>query len=125
MKEIESEKELEEVLKSPDKVAIFYFWDMCGHCQNMQQPYAELEDKHKDVKFVKVETKHIPKKLNKKSFPDFELRKNNKVIGKARGEISKDELEKELFGGNVGGRRRRRGTRRLRNRVRKTRHRLL
>lgn len=125
MKEIESEEELEEVLKSPDKVAIFYFWDMCGHCKNMQQPYAELEDKHKDVKFVKVETKNIPKKLGKNSFPDFEVRKNKKVIGRARGELPKEQLEKQLFGGNLRGGRRRSGTRRLRNRVRKTRHRLL
>lgn len=124
MKEIESEKELDEVLKSPDKIAIFYFWEMCPHCQNMQEPYAELEDKHKDVKFVKVETKNIPKKLGKNSFPEFEVRKGKKVIGKAKGEMPKDQLEKELFGGSLGGRRRR-STRRLRNRVRKTRNRLL
>ena len=125
MKEIQSKKELEELLESPDKIAIFYFWKVCGHCKMMQKPYAELEDKHKDVKFVKVEQENIPEKLNKKSFPDFELRKNKEVIGKARGEIPKDQLEKELFGGSVGGRRRRSSTRRLRNRVRKTGKRLL
>jgi hypothetical protein len=117
MKEIKSEKELEEVLKSPDKVVIFYFWDMCPHCQNMHEPYDDLEDNHKDTKFVKVETKNIPEKLGKDSFPEFELRKNKKVIGKARGEMSKDDLEKELFGGSLRGGRRRTRTRRLRRRV--------
>lgn len=125
MKEIESEKELEDVLKSPDKIAIFYFWEMCPHCKNMQKPYADLEDKHNDVKFVKVEAKNIPKKLGKNSFPEFEVRKGKKVVGKARGEMPPEQLEKELFGRSVGGRRRRHSTRRLRNRVRKTRNRLL
>lgn len=123
MREVESEKELEDILNSPEKMVVFYFWDMCGHCQNMQKPYDELEKDHKDVKFVKVESRNIPEKLNKKSFPEFELREGKKVKKSVGGEMSKDDLTKQLFGGNTGGRRRRRTrTRRLRRRTLKRLH---
>lgn len=119
MKEIQNPKELEDILNSSEKVVIFYFWDMCPHCQVMHQPYDDLEKDHKDVKFVKVETKNIPKKLNKSSFPEFELREDKKVKSKAGGEMTKEELNKQLFGGNLGGRRRRTRSRRLRRRTSK------
>jgi thiol-disulfide isomerase/thioredoxin len=130
MREVESEEELEKILKSPDRVVIFYFMDTCGFCQKMHEPYDELEKDHKDVKFVKVETKHIPKKLGKDSFPDFELREGKEVKAKAKGAMEKKELEKELFGGsgvglafaNGGRRRRRTRTRRLRRRTVKRLH---
>jgi thiol-disulfide isomerase/thioredoxin len=122
MKEVESEKELEEILESPQKVVIFYFWDRCGHCQKMHEPYDQLEKDHTDTKFVKVETKNIPKKLNKSSFPEFELREKGKVKAKTGGEMTKEELNKQLFGGSLGGRRRRTRSRRLRRRTRKVLH---
>ena len=129
MKEVESEKELEDILKSRDKIAVFYFWSMCPHCQVMHEPYEQLEDDHKDTKFIKVETKNIPKKLKKSAFPEFELREGGRVKKTVGGEMSKEELEQKLFGGSGvglafanGGRRRRTRTRRLRRRTRKTLH---
>lgn len=122
MREIKSEDEMEEILNSPAKIVVFYFWKDCGHCQAMHEPYDELEKDHKDVKFVKVETENIPKKLGKTSFPDFELREGKKVKAKAGGEMSKQDLEKRLFGGTNGGRRRRTRTRRLRRRTVKRLH---
>lgn len=117
MKEVENPKELEDVLNSPGKTVIFYFWDMCPHCQVMHKPYDELEKDHKDVKFVKIESKNIPKKLKKSSFPEFELREDKKVKKSVGGEMTKEELNQKLFGGNIGGRRRRTRTRRLVRRV--------
>ena len=122
MKEIESSKELEEILKSPEKVVVFYFWNMCGHCQAMHKPYEDLEEDHKDTKFVKVETKNIPKKLKKTAFPEFELREKGAVKAKADGAMSKEELSQKLFGGKLGGRRRRTRSRRLRRGTRKILH---
>lgn len=122
MKEVASEKELEEILESPEKVVVFYFWDRCGHCQAMHEPYEQLEEDHKDTKFVKVETKNIPKKLGKSAFPEFELREKGKVKAKAGGEMTKKELDAKLFGGALGGRRRRTRSRRLRRRTRKVLH---
>jgi thiol-disulfide isomerase/thioredoxin len=117
MKEVQSEKELESVLNSPEKIVIFYFWNACPHCQAMHRPYDELEKDHKDVKFVKVESKNIPDKLGKSSFPEFELREKKKVKKSVGGEMSKEELNAKLFGRNLGGRRRRTRTRRLVRRV--------
>ena len=122
MKEIENPKELEEVLKSPDKTVVYYFWSMCPHCQRMHKPYEQLEADHTDTKFVKVETKNIPKKLKKTAFPEFELREGGQVKQTVGGEMSKEELGSKLFGSKLGGRRRRARTRRLRRRTRKTLH---
>lgn len=122
MKEVENEMELEEILKSPNKTVIFYFWKDCGHCRAMHEPYENLESNHKDTKFVKVETENIPKRLKKTSFPEFELRENGQVKKKAEGRMSKEELAAKLFGGKLGARRRRTRSRRLRRRTRKTLH---
>ncbi len=122
MKEVESPKELEEILKSPEKVVVFYFWKDCGHCQAMHEPYEQLEADHKDTKLVKVETKNIPKRLGKNAFPEFELREGGQVKSKVGGEMSKQELGAKLFGGKLGGRRRRTRSRRLARRTRKTLH---
>jgi hypothetical protein len=129
MKEVKSEKELEEILKSPEKTVVFYFWNMCPHCEAMHEPYEQLEDDHKDTKFVKVETKNIPKKLKKTAFPEFELREGGQVKKTAGGEMTKEELNAKLFGGSGvglafanGGRRRRTRSRRLRRRTRKVLH---
>ena len=117
MKEVKNEKELDEILKSPSKTVIFYFWDMCPHCQVMHKPYDELEKDHKNVKFVKIESKNIPKKLGKSAFPEFELREGKKVKKSVGGEMTKEELNQKLFGGTLGGSRRRTRTRRLVRRV--------
>jgi thiol-disulfide isomerase/thioredoxin len=122
VEEIEDEERLDDVLKSPNKVVVFYYWDMCPHCQVMHKPYDDLAKNHKDVKFVKVESKNIPEKLNKGSFPEFELRENKKTKKSVGGEMSKEELESKLFGGSLGGRRRRTRSRRLRRRTRKHLH---
>jgi thiol-disulfide isomerase/thioredoxin len=122
MKELQSEAELDEILKSPGKVVVFYFMNQCGHCQAMHKPYEELEKAHTDTKFVKVETKHIPDTLGKSAFPEFELRENKKVKSKAEGQMPKAELESKLFGGTLGGRRRRTRSRKLRRRTRKVLH---
>lgn len=122
-KQVNSEKELEEILEAPDKVVVFYFLENCGHCKAMHDPYDQLADGHKDTKFVKVESKKIPKKLNKNLFPDFELREGGQVKRKAEGEMSKEELGNKLFDTPLrGGRRRRTRTRRLRRRTRKVFH---
>lgn len=117
MKEVENPKELENILNSPGKVVVFYFWSMCPHCQVMHEPYDRLEKDHGDVKFVKVESKNIPKKLKKSAFPEFELRQNKRVKRSVGGEMSKEELDKKLFGRVVGRSRTRRLSRRVRKRT--------
>ena len=120
MPELKDPKEIKEALNSTEPVAIFFFSNMCGHCQVMHKPWAELENEKKDIKFVKVESTNIPSELGVNGVPEFRLIKNGKQVKKAGGEQSKEELKNNLFG-TGGGKRLR--SRRLRRRVRKSRHR--
>ena len=120
MPELKDPKEIKEALNSTEPVAIFFFSHMCGHCQAMHKPWAELENEKKDVKFVKVESANIPEDAGVSGVPDFRLIKNGKQVKKAGGQQSKEELKNNLFG-TGGGKRLR--SRRLRRRVRKSVHR--
>ena len=117
MKELKDPKEIKEALNSTEPVAIFFFSSMCGHCQVMHQPWSELENEKKDVKFVKIESENIPSELGISGVPEFRLIKNGKQVKKVGGEQSKEKLNSALFG--TGGGKRRRSLR-LRRRVRKT-----
>lgn len=126
MKEIKDEAEIKKLMKSKEPVAIFYYAAWCPHCKVMHEPWSELEKEEKgNTKFVKMESEDIPEDLGITGFPHFVLVKNGSVTKQVDGEMSKDELKTQLLGGANGGRRRRGGTRRLRNRVRKVAHRSL
>lgn len=126
MKEIKDEEEIKKLMKSKEPVAIFYYAAWCPHCKVMHEPWSELEKEEKGkTKFVKMESEDIPEDLGITGFPHFVFVKNGTVAKQVDGEMSKDELKSQLLGGTNGGRRRGRGTRRLRNRVRKVAHRSL
>lgn len=121
IKEITSEKEIKELLKSKEPVAIFFYAAWCGHCRVMKEPWENLNNKKKDVKFVKMESEDIPKDLGIRGFPRFVLIKNGAISKIVDGEMSEDKLDSKLFGGLRGGGRRTRA-RRLRRTVRKITH---
>ena len=120
IKEITSEKEIKELLKSKEPVAIFFYAAWCGHCRVMKEPWENLNNKKKDVKFVKMESEDIPKDLGIRGFPRFVLIKNGAISKIVDGEMSEDKLDSKLFGSPRGGRRTR--ARRLRRTVRKITH---
>jgi len=114
MKTVKSE-ELKKLLKSQTPVAVFYFMETCPHCIPMHTPWDELSREKPDTKFVKIESADIPSEMGISGFPHFE------VVGdgtkkQADGQMSKEDLKKALFGSKLGGRLRRRKTRRLRAR---------
>lgn len=124
MKEITSKEEIEELLKSKKPVAMFMYASWCPHCKVMHEPWSELEKEEKGkTKFVKMESEDIPDDLGITGFPHFVLVKNGSVAKTAGGEMSKDELKKQLFGGSGGSRRTR--SRGLRRGIRKVAHRTL
>jgi len=104
--------ELQNILDSDEPVAIFYYMETCPHCKVMHKPWDELEKEQPNTKFVKIESAEIPSKLGINGFPHFEKRKGKKVRV-VKGESSKDDLKKKLFGGLGGKRTRRRRARRL------------
>ena len=123
VKEIKSQKELENALHSAKPVAIFYYMETCPHCRVMHKPWGELSQAKPDVKFVKVESDLVPENMGITGFPHYEVFDGGKKIKSASGEKSKEELGRELFGGVLrGGRTRRRRARGLRSRRRKIIH---
>ena len=96
--------ELQNILDSDEPVAIFFYMQTCPHCKVMHEPWDELEKEEPNVKFVKIESAHIPSEMGINGFPHFEKRKGKKVEKVVKGEISKDELKQKLF--KLGGKRR-------------------
>ena len=117
MKELK-EGDLKKVLDSDEPVAIFYYMETCPHCKVMHEPWGELEKKHPNTKFCKIESAEIPSELGISGFPHFEKRSRKKIDKKADGQMDGGKLDKLLFGSG-GKRTRRRGARRLTRRGRK------
>jgi hypothetical protein len=91
----------------------------------MKEPWNELEKEDRGkTTFVKMESENIPSDLGLTGYPHFVLVKNGAVSKTVGGEMPKDDLKKQLFGGLRGGRRRTR-SRRFRRGVRKVAHRTL
>ena len=113
--------ELQNILESGQPVAIFFYMESCPHCKVMHEPWDEFEEEEPNVKFVKIESAEVPQEMGISGFPHFEKRKGKKVDKVVKGEMSKDQLKKKLFGGGGKRRTRRRRTGRLTRRGRKVR----
>ena len=93
---------------------IFFYWDMCGHCESMQPVWDQVAKETPSMDFVKIESANIPQKMKDSgeygSFPKFVVVKNGKAKETTnQGEMPKEDLKKTLS----GGRRRRRSSRRF------------
>ena len=120
MTELEDSREIEEVLRSQEPVAIFFYMNGCHHCEAMKKPWSNLAKKHSGIKFVKIEQTNTPDHLGIKGFPHFVTVEGGKQKKSVGGEMSEEDLEKKLFGSNglLGGKRTRRlRPRRLRRRT--------
>lgn len=110
--------ELKKVLNSQTPVAVFYYMETCPHCIPMHKPWDDLAAEKPDTKFIKIESADVPPEMGINGYPHFEA-VNGGITKKADGQMSKDDLKKKLFGGKLGGLRRRRTgrkSRRLRTR---------
>jgi len=126
----EDKDTVRKLMKQPQTI-IFFYWKDCGHCIRTM-PHWKSVCKNKanhglgDVKLVSVEREAIPEEAGVNGFPHFQLTNKRGKKSSVDGEkTSEDELAKFLRDGmKLGGRRRtrRRNTRRLVRRVRKTRH---
>jgi thioredoxin-like negative regulator of GroEL len=118
--EITDKNEVRKLMRSQKPVAIFFYWEECGHCENMMKPWDELSKKYKGkVAGYKVESANIPEELDINGFPRFYSVKNGIPSEPIVGEQESAVLEKQLFGGRRGGSRTRRNrSRRLTRRRR-------
>lgn len=124
-KELESDEDvLNHITESKVPVMIIYYASWCPHCKSMMSTWDDLANSVSDKANVfKIESENT-KEAN--SFPTSKLYKKGKLVETLEGGGQPlEELKQKLF--RLGGGRRnlrRRGTRRFRNRARKT-HRTL
>lgn len=112
MKEVHTAKELEELLKSKEPVAIFFYMNGCGHCEAMHTPWNNLSKKKGGMKFAKMESGSIPDELGVGGYPEFRLAEGGKYVKVVSGRMPESQLKDSLFG---GGKRSRRKIRSVRN----------
>jgi thioredoxin 1 len=124
-KELQSDEDvLKQITESKVPVMIIYYASWCPHCKSMMSTWDDVASSVSGKADVyKIESEHT-KEAN--SFPTSKLYKKGKLVETIEGGGQTiDELKTKLFSLSGGKRRlHRRGTRRFRNRARKT-HRTL
>ena len=90
----------EEVLNSNVPVLVDFYADWCGPCRMMGPVVAKLSEEYEGkAKVGKVnvdEEELLSAKYGVMSIPYFVIIKDGKVIDKAMGAMSKDDLEEKL-----------------------------
>ena len=116
-------QEAKKLLSSRGPLMLVVYAKWCGHCKAMFETWRALSNKVKGKAKVYVieSSDYTSKDIN--GYPDMRIVKKGKSK-KYEGGRKVEELEKELLEKSLGGRRRL-GTLKLRNRVRKTAHRTL
>ena len=118
MKELSNTDALNEEIKSPNVIILFYM-DGCPHCENVKKYWDKLEDnKPSGTKYAQIESAKLPSDMIS-GFPTFKKFSNGKEIKTINGEVTNEEFNKQL--GLSGGRRRRFRSRRGKRKSRSTR----
>jgi len=121
--------EINKLMKTKNTI-IFFFMDGCGYCEATRPAWSQLSQSGLPFQFVEIESAAVSPHLGINGFPHFHLVDSAGRVRKVDGsKTSKDELSSSLgltkrsafrplrTNGN------RVGSRRLRRRVRKSRHR--
>lgn len=117
--EVKSKREAKDVLASKKgPMVIFFYWNECGHCEAMMEPWKNIASKMSDVKMVKMESRYIPDSAGINGFPTFWVIKSDTAQPHTiSGQMEESQLMSEIqrgLGRTRGGRRTRRLTRRRR-----------
>lgn len=83
MKELTEKKDLDMIINENSVVVIDYWAEWCGPCKRIAPMYSELDEKFKDVVFVKVnvdESVDITENTEIKCLPTFHIFKNNEHV---------------------------------------------
>lgn len=98
MKYIENKEEFKEAI-ADGLVLVDFYATWCGPCQMLSPILEQLEKENKDLTIVKVDVdKHpeLAKEHGVLSIPVLEFYKKSKMIDKAIGYLSKEEIEEKL-----------------------------
>lgn len=117
--EVRSKRDAKELLTSKKgPMVIFFYWNECGHCEAMMEPWKNLVGKLHDVQMVKMESRYIPESAGIHGFPTFwVIRADSGEPHVISGQMEEAQLMSEIqkgLGRTRGGRRSRRFTRRRR-----------
>lgn len=126
VKRVHSTEEVTKLLKSSGPSMVIIYADWCSHCQSAEPEWKSLADKVDGKATVYAIESEDYKGGDVNGYPTMKIVKNGKAADYS-GDRSADSMKDALLskGNLLGGKRsRRRGTRRFRNRARKT-HRAL
>jgi len=126
VKRLRSTEEVKKLLKLKGPSMVIIYADWCGHCQSAEPEWTSLADKVDGKAAVYAIESEDYKGGDVSGYPTIKLVKGGKAVDYS-GDRSAESMKDALLGKGdlLGGKRsRRRGTRRFRNRARKT-HRAL
>ena len=90
----------QEITQSAKPIVLDVYASWCGPCQQMMPILEELEqelsDKYKFAKLNVDEARDISIKYGVTSVPTFVFIKNNEVVGKETGYMSKEVLKEKI-----------------------------
>jgi thiol-disulfide isomerase/thioredoxin len=125
LKRLKDAKEVRKLLTSSGPLMMVVYAKWCGHCQSMFETWKELASKVDGKATVYVIEANDYKDKDISGYPDMRIVKNGKSK-QYQGGRSTEELISALLGNSLGGKRsRRRRTRFLIRRVRKSANRTL
>ncbi len=96
VKEIETEVEFNEAMKSDNIVVVDFHATWCGPCKTFSPTFEEFDSNRLDVDCIKVDVEkgqEIAAKHAVRSIPTLVKIKKGEVIGTKTGALTKDQLE--------------------------------
>ncbi|WP_235291216.1 thioredoxin [Portibacter lacus] len=100
MRNINSNKEFNELVKSGKPMMLDFYADWCGPCQSLLPTVEKLAEEFKgEVEIVKInvdEQKDIAAKFQVRSIPSLFFMQGNKVKDSVRGGASEASLRKKI-----------------------------
>lgn len=102
MKEVKSEEDYQEMLKSDKVILLDIYAEWCGPCKSMNPVLDEIEEKHNgDVEVYKMDADNdaissVLQAFNVRSIPTFVFIKNGEVKATAIGANTISAMEDKL-----------------------------
>ena len=95
-----NDNNFEEIVEKSNNTFILDFYaDWCGPCKHISPIIDELSETHKEISFGKIDVDESPKlsaRFNVRNIPLILIFKENGIVDKIIGAVSKKSLEDKL-----------------------------